>query len=196
MGTTNKITNTTNNVRQEWLMGGNPCAIEAQELQGQWELIESQQLPKECNSPSGINAIEQYSNMGIKVLTASKDDDLFLDVNLPNGWKKKATDHSMWSDLIDNKGRIRAAIFYKAAFYDRKSFINFCTRYNCGNKYYDEKIEGMNVVTAIVKDNATGEILFESEKHTWCNSEQYVAQAKGFLKENYPYFDDINAYWD
>ena len=43
---------------------------------------------------------------------------------MPNGWKKQATDHSMWSELIDDKGKVRATIFYKAAFYDQRAFLN------------------------------------------------------------------------
>lgn len=191
-----KTVNTEKDPRPEWLMGGNPNAIEAQEAQGQKELINSLQLPRKCNSPRGINATEQYHKMGIQVFTSSKGDDLFMGVKLPDGWKKEATDHSMWNNLLDDKGRVRATFFYKAAFYDRDAFVNFSTRYNWNSKYYDEKIENDNVKTAVVKDNATGEILFESEKHTWRNSEQYEQQAKEFLKTNYPDAENINAYWD
>ena len=191
-----KTVNTEKEPRPEWLMGGNPNAIEIQEAEGQKELINSLQLPRKCNSPRGINASEQYHKMGIQVFTSSKGDDLFMGVKLPDGWKKEATDHSMWNNLLDDKGRVRATFFYKAAFYDRDAFVNFSTRYNWNSKYYDEKIENDNVITAVVKDNATGEILFESEKHTWRNSEEYEQQAKEFLKTNYPDAENINAYWD
>lgn len=99
--------------------------IENQESEGQKELIESLQLPKKCNSPSKGNAFELYHKMGIKTFTTSKGDNLFIGVKLPKGWKKTGTDHSMWSNLIDDKGVIRAHIFYKASSYDRESFINF-----------------------------------------------------------------------
>lgn len=123
-----KITNTSKSSHLEWLMGGNPDAIEAQEAQGQKELVESSQLPRKCNYPRDFNAIEQYKKMGIKVVENSEGDDLFVDVVLPKGWKLEFTDHSMWNSLIDNKGRERATIFYKAAFYDRDAFINFNQR--------------------------------------------------------------------
>jgi len=51
-------------------------------------------------------------------------------VELPIGWKKRSTGHSMWNDLVDDKGRVRATFFYKAAFYDRDAFINFERRYD------------------------------------------------------------------
>src|SRR6185436_8068032 len=44
--------------------------------------------------------------------------------------KKIATDHSMYTDLVDDKGRVRASIFYKAAFYDRKADISFKRRFS------------------------------------------------------------------
>ena len=53
-------------------------------------------------------------------------------VKLPAGWKKQATDHSMWSKLLDESGAVVASIFYKAAFYDRIAEMNcapYCRRY-------------------------------------------------------------------
>ncbi len=59
--------------------------------------------------------------MGIEFLQEA--DDLFVFAILPDGWKKQATDHDMHSELIDDKGVVRARIFYKAAFYDRSASI-------------------------------------------------------------------------
>lgn len=122
----NKITDTTKNPNPEWLGGLNPSAIEAQEAAGQKELVNSSQLPIKVNSPYGIDIREKYQSMGIIILDRKKDDDvLFFDVELPKGWKLEPTEHSMWNNLIDDKGEIRANIFYKAAFYDRDAFIDF-----------------------------------------------------------------------
>ena len=109
-----------------YFVGVNPQAIEAQEKQGQEELVNSSQLPKYTNT--GIRkaeAKEKYEELGIKVKSDSRGDDLFVDVEMPKGWKVQATDHSMWSDLVDDKGHKKAEIFYKAAFYDRDAFIRF-----------------------------------------------------------------------
>lgn len=177
-------------------MGGNPNAIEMQEIEGQKELIASLQLPRKCNYPKGLNACDQYHKMGIQVFTSSKGDDLFMGVKLPDGWRKEATDHPMWSDLIDCNGRIRANIFYKAAFYDRDSFVNFTKRYTLNTHSCNEVKDGDTVFTFRVIDNSTGQILFESEKHTWKESAQYEQQGRDFLLKNYPDSEDINAYWD
>ena len=52
------------------------------------------------------------------------DDPLFVDAQLPDGWRVEATDHSMWSNLLDDQGMVRGSIFYKAAFYDRDAFMH------------------------------------------------------------------------
>lgn len=42
----------------------------------------------------------------------------FVACTFPAGWKLVATGHSMWSDVVDDKGAKRAQVFFKAAFYD------------------------------------------------------------------------------
>lgn len=117
-----KITNTVNSKRN--LFEALPTGIEIQEARGQQELVRSSQLPKELGAYDGDSksTLEEH---GIKVLGETKDDPLFYDVELPNGWKIEATDHSMWSKLFNANGDEVAAIFYKAAFYDRKAHICF-----------------------------------------------------------------------
>lgn len=100
-----KATNTSKNPMFGWLMGGNPGAIEAQEAQGQKELVNSSQLPVKVNGHLNVDIKDQYALMGIKVIDYTKGDTLFFDTILPEGWKKQSTDHSMWSKLIDDKGR-------------------------------------------------------------------------------------------
>ena len=102
----------------EWLMGGDPAAIENQEANGQRELVEGAQLPVE------ITGKEILEKAGIKFGESLPDDPLFCYAELPKGWKKQATEHSMWSDLVDDKGVVRATIFYKAAFYDRRATMH------------------------------------------------------------------------
>lgn len=115
------VTNTAErNAHPEWLMGGNPRAIEAQEARGQKELTESQQLPVEINT----GKLETLVKAGVKIGNAVEGDPLFRQVGLPEGWKIVATEHSMWSELKDEKGEVRAHIFYKAAFYDRRAHMD------------------------------------------------------------------------
>lgn len=193
-----KVTNTEKNPRHEWLLGGNPSAIERQEAQGQSELVNSSQLPVSSNT-MGVDAKEQYEKMGIKVKGVSKGDEIFFDVEMPNGWKKEATDHSMWNKLLDDKGRERAMFFYKAAFYDRSSHIDFKRRFNVIGNYQEQASMNYRVI------DADGEkVLFETEKafrgedsRAYYNkTDELREQAISFLNEKYPNHKDINAYWD
>lgn len=172
--------------------------IERQEAIGQKELVNSQQLPSKSNEYSGIDAVEQYGKMGISVLLDGNDN-LFLSAILPEGWKKEGTGHPMWSNLIDNKGRIRATIFYKAAFYDREAFVNFIKRYKWENHYTtNEKPEGFEYYPQCyrVMDNGTNQELFRTEVFDAYSDEKLKQQAVDFINNKFPNWDDINAYWD
>ncbi len=190
-----KTTNTVKTPNPEWLMGGNPNAILLQESEGQKELINSLQLPSKCNSPRGINAAEQYRKMGIVTFTGSKGDDLFLGVKLPDGWKKESIGHSMWNNLVDNEGRVRATFFYKAAFYDREAFVNFRHRYIKTQEFADQKCVKNYDKFYCVKDQATDEIIFKTEITSEYFDANLEKQCIDFLMSNYPDYEDLNAYW-
>lgn len=214
--------------------GKNPSkAIENQERRGQQSVVRNQRLPKKLNDHSvpydvrwkGLgddksweerheiftkNNIEytkqQYEKMGITVV--EEYDDLFWNVTLPEGWKIEATDHSMWNNLFDNKGRKRANFFYKAAFYDRDAFINFDTRYHLRVEHvadfdttdYEEwkksdyrgfVKDGEKIIHSTSTYPATGKYKTDNktEKVLW----EYL---ENYMKENYPDWENINAYWD
>lgn len=208
-----KITQTQKNPQNHWLLGGNPDAIERQEANGQQELVNSSQLPAHSNDRHERDAKAAYKKMGIKVYPFTDkiarifkaqvkkidNDPLFVPVILPAGWKLQATTHSMWNDLVDDKGRVRAAIFYKAAFYDRSAHINFIRRYSCQSEFVTDKIDDMRSQYT-VKDNATGEQLFGTEIWTGTGGDPNYASkeatCKEWLNKNFPNHNDIGAYWD
>jgi len=119
-------------------------AIEFQEKLGQQNLCNSCELPIKCNE---YGYFKKLHDMGIVILESEEKirtlpkGELFMKVELPKGWKIKPTDHSMWSNLVDDKGRERASIFYKAAFYDRDAHLNFNRRFRISGKIadYDEE---------------------------------------------------------
>ena len=94
-------------------------AIERQEARGQEQLVGSDLLPTDC--PKDVKTALEAA--GVVFGEVVSGDALFRHVSLPTGWKKVATDHAMWSTLVDDTGRERAKIFYKAAFYDRRAFL-------------------------------------------------------------------------
>lgn len=126
-----KVNNTTEEAMNNPIIGLlSAMNIKGQEMNGQSQLIKSTQMPSRIGSRENGSAFMQYEKMGIKVISITKGDEIFCDVELPIGWKKRCTNHSMWNELIDDKGRIRATLFYKASFYDREAFINFNRRFS------------------------------------------------------------------
>lgn len=213
--------------------GKNPSkAIENQERRGQQSVVNNQRLPKKLNDMSiprevrwnGIdrdsmdwdemnkittqNNIEytkqQYEKIGITIV--DEYDDLFWNVKLPDGWEIKATDHNMWNNLYDDKGRKRADFFYKAAFYDRDAFINFNTRYHiCVDHVADPKnyeIWKLSDYQGVIKDGE--EIIFSTERIAATGNYDEDDKIKDYLKKqlceymdkNYPDYENIDAYWD
>jgi len=120
------IRNTTNRVDTEVFLsvamaGGSAVGvIEAQEVQGQRELVASTQLPVKINSGER----KTLEKAGVVFGPPTPGDPIFCDCTLPKDWMLQATSHPMWTNLVDETGKVRATIFYKAAFYDRDAFIN------------------------------------------------------------------------
>lgn len=205
-------------------------AIENQEKRGQQMVVRNQRLPKKVNDTamwevllngidenmsyeerreiSNRNNIEytknQYEKMGI--IIAGEYDDLFYNVQLPEGWQIKATDHSMWNDLVDDKGRKRANFFYKAAFYDRDAFINFETRFHICIDHVadtgDYEVWSKSDFIGRIKDRET--VIFETEiakniGDYWEDDKTKTELRKelaAYMEQHYPDYKDINAYWD
>jgi len=179
-------------------------AIENQEERGQRELANSDTLPSEgSNNPA-------WAKMGVKFGEEVEGDPLFRYVELPPGWTKRGSDHAMHSDLLDDKGRKRAGIFYKAAFYDRKAHIHLSRRFEAtyepeggwDNRDYEKPGRFFAVVKDGDKEIYRSAEVFEDKPHPenpkWKDSGSEFARkaADVWLKERYPEAEDPSAYWD
>jgi hypothetical protein len=175
----NRITNTTkiDPLVQLLVTVSGFGGIERQEAKGQAELVQSEVLPTEI----GIKDKKVLELAGVVFGKAVDGDEIFTNVKLPAGWQKVPTGHSMWSELKDDKGRVRASIFYKAAFYDRHAFIRCDCRIRL--KYADDgKYD-------VVKDDV---IIFKG-----CTGyEESRKQCEDWLRLNYPNWQDPAGYWD
>lgn len=189
---------------ENFLVASMPGGIEAQEKRGQMEQAKRSTLPVELGSKyrgTPAEHREPWEALGF-VFTKTIVDQIFVEVMFPEGWKKKPTDHSMWSEIVDDKGRVRGMIFYKAAFYDRSAHAHLTCRFTVRNDY--EK----PITTVSVKD-ACGEVEFKvsgleapdySGDRAKANSlnvkiDQAVERVKAFLKNNYPDYENPCAYW-
>lgn len=102
---------------------GGPIA--AMEKRGQQQLVNSDRLPSKIQGGSGERTAMEA--LGFTFGEPDPGDPLFMPAALPAGWKREASDHDMWSYILDGNGRKRVAVFYKAAFYDRKAFMRLET---------------------------------------------------------------------
>jgi len=113
----------------------------------------------------------------------------------------------MCSILYDNKGRKRASIFYKAAFYDTRADISTIQRFTAeyipednwkGGLTYQERDKGK--WAGIVKDQ--DEIIWQTEWETKKNkydhflTDRLRTAAANWLNEHYPDWNDATKYWD
>ncbi|SHI66127.1 hypothetical protein [Streptomyces sp. 3214.6] len=103
--------------------GGTDRAIAEQERSGQAQLVNSDRLPSDMNGASDAD----FEAVGITFGEPDPADPLFRPATLPEGWKRQRSDHDMWSYVADELGRRRVAVFYKAAFYDRRAFMRLVT---------------------------------------------------------------------
>lgn len=159
-----------------------PGGIERSEAAGQADLVESDVLPGEMKSYFVGNeqrpARPLLESWGFVFADQPVDGDpLFREAKLPAGWKKVATDHAMWSKILDDKGRERCAIFYKAAFYDRKATLNVTPRYVANVEYEDEANQPLaGPVRGVVKDGEA--VLFTGPWHT--TTDEDIAQRQSY----------------
>ncbi len=159
--------------------------IEAQEAAGQKTFVANQTLPKDCPR-------EDLERLGF--VFGEDEDDIFITVQFPEGWEKKATEHSMYSDLLDGNGRIRGGIFYKAAFYDRRASMHLIPRYSFSQDYEME-----DAIQYLIKD--CGKIILrfdktECEKYSdkyWAAADQKESEALLWLAQNLPNWKDAGT---
>lgn len=99
--------------------------IEGMEAAGQRQLVASASLPTDSR-----NHDADFIALGFTFGDPDPNDPLFRPATLPDGWEKEGSDHAMWSFILDQFNRRRVAVFYKAAFYDRRAFMRLETVYS------------------------------------------------------------------
>lgn len=170
------------------LAAATPGGIARQEAQGQQTLVASEMLPKQINGATR----EQLTAIGF--VFGDDVDELFVNCTLPPGWTKRATVHPMHSHLLDDKGRKRAGIFYKAAFYDRNADMTMSVRY--GMSLY-ENGSSADAFRVIVRDgDAAIHELGEWKRPDYAEHDRLQKACTDWLDEKYPDWRNTFAYWD
>ena len=168
-------------------LASTPGGIEAQELAGQMGLVASfRTLPIDM----GAGGREHAEALGFAF--GAEVDGLFVAVTPPAGWNLRATDHAMWSDILDACDRKRGAVFYKAAFYDRSAHGHWLPRYLITSDWKNGDR------TPRVFDAVSGETVWMGEpcaSSDWTAIEAQEEAGRGWLLENYPDYQNPAAYW-
>jgi hypothetical protein len=164
---------------------GADAMIRHQEATGQRDLCHSGALP----SRMGDGDREILERFGVKFGEPSASDPLFIPCTLPEGWRKVATDHAMHSNLVDDKGRKRASIFYKAAFYDRRADMNLERRYSYEQDYDDACLSRIALPTLVYFITDSGVRIHGAWAADAC-------AAVAWLDREYPLWRDAGACWE
>jgi len=191
---------------ENFLVASMPGGIERQEKQGQMKQAQLQTLPVDGTSKEEER--KQWESLGFKFkvdrVTAQNQgrDEIFVECEFPEGWKKVPTDHSMWTDIVDANGRKRASIFYKAAFYDRSAHCHLERRFHVSEDY------DIKPHPVLIRD-ACGQVEKKIEglpDPDWNNREEALKRSDRkeaarkelaeWLKANYPDCESPLAYWD
>lgn len=169
--------------------------IVAQEARGQAEMELSDTLP--------TRGLRSLIESGAQITTGAQPDRLLTLVRLPDGWSKRRTDHHLYTDLLDEKGRKRASIFFKASFHDRDAFVTPCRRLSTRRDWDLEKKSKRYAAEAL--DGET--VIFRTEERTipegntdrmaeFTIGREVEAEAAEWLNRSYPGWEKASSYWE
>lgn len=180
-------------------LGGTGKAIELQEALGAKDVQCSDRFPLDRRGISD----DQLTAIGC--VLGPKIDDLFQSITLPPGWKKDATGHDMWTYIVDEKGRKRFSIFYKAAIYDRSAHMDANRRFVITQDYTKGKKTRRNhiVITDAEKiiKRFDGKLVQarhqdKTDRAFYVEQDALNRKAQEWLCANYPDYEDWTAYWN
>ena len=176
-----------------------PGGIEMQEAAGQIELTgERNRMPIRGTTDDPVLR-GQWEAVGFRFgrEVPHQPAPVFVEATFPLGWFLKPTDHSMWSDVLDEKGRKRASVFFKAAFYDYKAHTS-----GLSPRYGVALGEVNGVIVCGVSDGPRNVIHTVATYSNWddyyknTERDRHRDEAARWLKEHYPECEDPMAYWD
>lgn len=179
------------------ILSGEKNVLENKEKEGQEELIRRRMLPKEMQPEK-----EVWEELGFKF--SEIDDELLYQAILPDGWDVRATEHHMWSEIIDKDENVRGTIFYKASVYDRHAFMSLKQKYEIKEKVNsDSDTLKYNFYFGNEKEKiySSSEIEFSYDDYEE-RPELYdmlldsaKEDVKNFADKNYPDWNNVKNYW-
>ena len=147
----------------------------------------------------GDNDHQILKQYGIKFNGIVEGDEMFENVELPEGWSVVETDKPEWFSLDDDEGNSRAVIHYSTSYYKRYAWLRTTRRFAIVPDY-DYEDHNPEVRVRVTDYGVTA---FTSKEYSYdhSSSEQYEAvkdaahkEALGWLEENYPQWENYLAY--
>ena len=132
-------------------------------------------------------------------------DRVLCSATLPEGWKLQATEHEMWTDIIDSDGFKRGSMFFKSDVFDRDAHMYLIPRYRvCCDYIYNDDYSTSLVYFGNEKEKLfiAGEVKISNDSSSEVRYAKYQEKdnllnlAKQFGNLNYPNWKDVLAYWD
>ena len=176
------------------LLGGGDGEIERMEAEGQASFVESEVLPANFIRPFSAGDFETLRNWGFVIGDVVEEDPLWIYATLPPGWERRATDHDMWSEIVDEKGRVRIMVFYKAAFYDRRASMELVSRLSIARGFQPEEGDGGEV--AILVDGFKRLKSFGGRHLSYSERTSVHEEAGQWLRARFPECNSHSAYWE
>jgi hypothetical protein len=177
--------------------GGTDRYVAEMESAGQRQLVNSDRLPTDIDDRSRKGMLE----LGFVLGDPDPADPLFMPVTLPEGWSRQGSDHAMGSYIVDQNGRKRVSIFYKAAFYDRSAHASLISVEAAANEllWGDDKtlvvdewttVEAWTEAFTKIRDRELAEAEERDEYYPKgaAGSRERAAQCDDFLKQLAPVF--------
>lgn len=135
--------------------------------------------------------------------TEINHDDILYSTTLPEGWKMETKENSPWINIIDDLGNTRGSMYYQASLYERKSHMNLFCKYKVYGGYlngdYSKRIImfGNDEETLFIAGQITsipGDIK-ENIERMRKEEMQLKEIARTWANENYPNWQNVDAYW-
>jgi hypothetical protein len=172
--------------------GGAERAFDEAQRAGQGELVAARaenvlSLPTALRDPR-----ELFEAMGLVFGETPKDDPMFTPTTVPEGWS-----------VVDDRGRPRASIFYKAAFWDREAFMRVLSRFRIERDYESADARDRSVTRMRVYDAALPGYIHtvEGQNHTHGEYDHeldvtLLASAETWLSAHHPTWKQRGGGWD
>ena len=179
-------------------LDGEKNVIENMEAEGQRYAVNNALLARKMR-PSR----EAWEKFGFEFID-DYEDEVLIEAKLPEGWSIRATDHSMWNEIVDANGYVRGKMFYKSSFYDRDAHMDLCRRYGIRSDYVDEDYTTSEIYFGNRNEKifVAGQVCIprglsaEERKAKSEEKDRLFDMAKEFADKYYPNWEDVNAYWD